>query len=560
MRRAVAAAVAPLAAALVLAGCTALPTAGPVRTADPQIPAGYSVDVLAEGPVADASAQAIVEGFLRASAYGFSDDFSVARQFLAPTIRETWDPTAQLRVYSAAKNPSFARGTDGGVTVTIDQVAVLDASGRYAETRPTPATSGFTLVRGDDDQWRIAVLADGLLISDLNFQQTFSWIPLYFLTTDNASLVPDTRWYPYEGRAAAIVRGLLEGPSGWLAPAIATAFPEGTILGTGGVAVQDGIAVVDLSRAALTATEEQRSLMLTQLHATLSSITEVTSVRITVNGARLDAGVPARELAVPTSVSSPVMISDGALARWNGREVVLVDGAEGLAELEPSDPAVPYEGVDAPTVALSGGDRLITVPTPGIPSVVLYEGADLAPPSIDRHGWIWTTPALNGGSLVAVTGYGASTEVSAPWLTGREADHVRVAADGARVLVVSRLGDATRIELAAVLRDRTGMPTVLGEPILIGESLTDVTDVTWVDQSTVAVLGSVLAEPDDRVHLVTIGGTTTALQLVEDAVSLTSNQNARSIVVATADGRVFVRNGIGWREVAQSVSDPAYSG
>lgn len=560
MRRAVAAVVAPIAAALVLAGCTALPTVGPVRAADPQIPAGYSVDVLAEGPVEDASAQEIVEGFLRASAYGFSDDFSVARQFLAPTIRDTWDPTAQLRVYLAAKNPGFVRGTDGGVTVTIDQVAVLDGSGRYSETRPTPATSGFTLVRGDDDQWRIAVLADGLLISDLNFQQTFSWIPLYFLTVDYASLVPDTRWYPYEGRAAAIVRGLLEGPSGWLSPAIATAFPEDTILGTGGVAVQDGIAVVDLSRAALTATEEQRSLMLTQLHATLSSITEVTSVRITVNGARLDAGEPARELAVPTSVSSPVMISDGALARWNGREVVLVEGAEGLAELEPSDPAVPYDGVDAPTVVLSGGDRLITVPTPGIPPVVLHEGTDLAPPSIDRHGWIWTTPSLTAGSLVAVTGYGAGTEVSAPWLTGREVGHVRVAADGARVLVVSRLGDVTRIELAAVLRDRTGMPTVLGEPIMIGESLTDVTDVTWVDQSTVAVLGSVLAEPDDRVHLLTIGGTTTTLQLVEDAVSLTSNQNARSIVVATADGRLFVRNGIGWRQVAQSVSDPAYSG
>ncbi len=559
MRRAAAVAVAAL-VALVLAGCTALPTTGPVHAANPQIPAAYSVDVLAEGPVVDASAQEIVEGFLRASAYGFSDDFSVARQFLAPAIRDSWDPTAQLRVYSAAKNPGFLRGPDGGVTVTIDQVAVLDSSGRYSETGPTPATSTFTLVRGNDDQWRIAVLADGLLISDLNFQQTFSWIPLYFLTMDYASLVPDTRWYPFEGRAAAVVRGLLEGPSGWLAPAIATAFPEGTILGTGGVSVQDGVAVVDLSRAALTATEEQRSLMLTQLHATLSSITEVTSVRITVNGARLDAGDPAQELSVPTSVSSPVMVSDGALARWNGREVVLIEGAEGLDGLEPSDPAVPYEGVDAPTVVLSGGDRLLSVPTPGIPPAVLHEGTDLAPPSIDRHGWIWTTSAESAGSLVAVTGYGAGTEVSAPWLTGREVTQLRVSADGARVLVVSRLGDGTRIELAAVLRDRTGMPTVLGEPIRIGESLTDVTDVTWVDQATVAVLGSVLAEPDDRVHLVTIGGTTSVLQLVEDAVSLTSNQNARSIVVATSDGRLYVRNGIGWREVAQSVSDPAYSG
>ena len=64
----------------------------------------------------------------------------------------------------------------------------------------------------------------------------------------------------------------------------------------------------------------------------------------------------------------------------------------------------------------------------------------------------------------------------------------------------------------------------------------------------------------DRVHLVTIGGTSTALPPVEDAVSLTANRNARSVVVATADGRLYVRNGIGWREAAQGVSDPGYSG
>lgn len=547
-------------AVLAVAGCTALPSSGPVRTAEPQIPAGYSVDVLAEGPVDGASPQQIVEGFLRTSAYGFSDDFAVARQYLAPQVAARWNPATGARIYSAAKNPGFVRGADGGITITIDQVAALDASGRYSETAPNPATADFTLVRGEDDQWRIAALANGLLISDLNFQQTFSWSPLHFLTEDAATLVPDTRWYPFEGRAAALVRGLLGGPSGWLAPAVATAFPTGTTLGPGGVTVQDGIAVVDLSSGVLSASPEERGLMLAQLHATLASITEVQGVQITVGGQRVDAGEPARELAVPTSVSSPVVIADGALARFNGREVVVVEGSEVLADLEPSDPAVPFEGVDAPTVVLAGGDRLVTVPAPGMTPAVLYEGEGLVPPSIDRHGWIWTSPAQNAGTLPAVTGDGATGAVSAPWLVGRQVTHLRVSADGARVVVVSRDVDAIRIELAAVLRDRTGMPVLLGEPIRIGESLLNASDVTWVDQSSVAVLGSVLSEPADRVHLVTIGGTISVLPPVEEAVALTANRNARSVVVATADGRLFVRNGIGWREAAQSVSDPAYSG
>lgn len=545
-------------ATFALAGCAALPTTGPVRSAAPQIPAGYSVDVLAEGPREDASPREIVEGFLRAAAYGFSDGFAVARQFLAPGV--AWDPTADVRVYSASKNPVFARGDDGGITVTIDQIATLDSSGRYADSLPTPASVDFTLVRGVDNQWRIAVLADGLLISDLNFKQTFSWSPLYFLTEDATTLVPDTRWYPFEERAAAVVRGLLAGPSGWLGPAVTTAFPDGAALGPGGVVVQDGIAVVDLSGAAGAVSDEARGLMLAQLHATLSAITAVSSVQLTVDGERLDSGEQARELELPTSVASPVMLSNGALVRFNGRDLVAVEGVGEMAGLAPSHPAVPFEDVDAPIVVLSGGVRLVTVPRTDTRSTVLYEEDRLVPPSIDRHGWIWTASVRNGGTATVVTGDGVVGSVAAPWLADREVTHLRVSADGARVVVVSRQADATRIELAAVIRDRTGMPLILGEPLRFGEALANVSDVSWVDQSTVAVLGSVLSEPADRVYLLTLGGTTQALPLVEDAVAVAANRNARSLVVATADGRLYVRNGIGWREAAESVSDPAFSG
>ncbi len=97
-------------------------------------------------------------------------------------------------------------------------------------------------------------------------------------------------------------------------------------------------------------------------------------------------------------------------------------------------------------------------------------------------------------------------------------------------------------------------------PPSIGESLSAVSDVTWVDQATLAVLGSPLADAGNQVYLLQVGGPTTVLPVIEDAVSLTANRNARSIVVATTDGRLYVRNGAGWREVAQSIADPAFSG
>lgn len=547
------------AAVLALAGCATLPTSGPVQTADPVIPAGYSVDVLAEGPTEDATTQQIVDGFLRASAYGFTDDFAVARLYLAAGVAERWDPAAQVRVYSAAKNPGIAVGSDGGIRVTVDQVAYVDSDGRYTERAPSPTTTSFTLVRDAAGQWRIAALEDGILISDLNFSQTYSASSLWFPTADATSLVPDIRWYPFEGRATTLVTGLLGGPSGWLQPAVTTAFPQGTRL-RGSVAVQDGVALVNLSGEALGADVAQRALMLAQLHTTLSAVTLVTSVEVTVNGAQFEPLEPAGGLDLPQSVSSPVMVSDGALVRWNGRELAVVPGAEDLSALDPRHPAVPYEGVDVPMVVLSGANRLVTVPTPESPSVGLLELPDLVPPSMDRYGWVWTAAADNPGSLVVVRGDGGIGAVAAPWLSGRTVTHVRLAADGARLAVVSQIGDATRIELAAVVRDRTGTPTTTGEPLQIGDTLTAVSDLSWVDQSTLAVLGSPLADSGNQVHLLQVGGPTTVIPLVEDAVSLSANRNARSLVVATSDGRLYVRNGAGWREVAQPVADPAYSG
>lgn len=551
--------VAVAALALVLGGCATLPMTGPVETASPQIPARYSLDVLAEGPQEDASAEEIVDGFLRASAYGFTDDFAVARSYLAPEIAASWNPAARVHIYSGDQNPAITTAEDGGITVTIEETAGVDDGGRYTAVEASPLTTGFSLVRDAAGQWRIASLDDGVLISDLNFEQTFSASPLQFFTADYSATVPDVRWYPFDDRASAIVRGLLGGPSGWLAASVATAFPEGTRLGARGVTIEDGLATVDLSAHALSASDGERALMAAQLSRSLSVLTTVTSVALTVEGDEFPAG-EAQGLGLPQSVASAVMLSDGALVRWNGRELIPVAGAADLSALEPSHPAVPFADSEAPMVMLAGANQLVTVPTPEQPSALLWDGPNLVAPSIDRYGWVWTSTRANTGSLVAVTADRAVATVSAPWLAGREVLQVRVAGEGARVVVVSRGGGQTRIELAAVSRDRNGMPVALGEPLRIGDALSVVSDVTWVDQYTVAVLGATISDSGARPHLLPIGGPASVLETVEDAVAITSSRNVRSMMLATADGRLYVREGISWRAVAESVSDPAFSG
>ncbi|HZK05408.1 MAG TPA: LpqB family beta-propeller domain-containing protein [Actinomycetaceae bacterium] len=548
-----------LAVLLVLTGCTSLPRSGAVVEAERRIPPGYGVDVLAEGPAPGASPEDIVEGFLRASAYGHADDFMVASQYLADGV--LWNPLEQVRVYAADSSPTYTTSSDGGISVTVDQVATVDSVGRYRIDEESDHTSRFSLVRSSDEQWRIASLEGGLLVSDINFRQTFGVSSLHFLTQDISATVPELRWYPLQDRVTHIVAGLLDGPSGWMQVGVTTAFPPGTELGPGGVSVADGLAVIDLTNEILEANDQQLALAYAQLTATLATVAGVATIEIRTPNAVVDPPEFAVDLALPQSAPGPVLLASGQLARYSGSGLQVIPGTPDLSDRNPRDPAVPHEDVDAPRVVIADdGASLLTVPDNGSEPAVLFSGTDLVPPSTDRYGWIWTGSAADASSLVTMRGDGTENRIGASWLQGRTLSHVRVADDGARAVVVSHSGLDTFVELVGVGRDGLGRPRALGEPLQIAESLDQVLDVAWVDQTSLVVLGSQLSEGAARVYRVSIGGPITILPAVEDAVSVASNRNERSVVVATEDGYLYVRSGAGWRSVLTGIRDPVFSG
>ena len=91
-------------------------------------------------------------------------------------------------------------------------------------------------------------------MSEPIFDSVYRAAPLYFLTPDRGSLVPEVRWFPARNTATYAVRELLEGPSPWLRDAVRTGFPEGTRLAVESVPVDsDGTADVDLTTAVATA-------------------------------------------------------------------------------------------------------------------------------------------------------------------------------------------------------------------------------------------------------------------------------------------------------------------
>ncbi|HLS73445.1 MAG TPA: LpqB family beta-propeller domain-containing protein, partial [Actinomycetaceae bacterium] len=164
------------------------------------------------------------------------------------------------------------------------------------------------------------------------------------------------------------------------------------------------------------------------------------------------------------------------------------------------------------------------------------------------------------GTVQAYQPNGASSSVTASWLEDATVRALRISRDATRALVVRENDGVVQAEVAAVMRDPDGRPVSLGDPVVICEMLVTAGDATWVDEQTVAVLGTSGADTTTAVHLVTIGGPTTVLPAIEGATRVVAGTGDRSLIVGTEDGSLYERNGLGWTLTGSDVYDPTLPG
>lgn len=572
-RARVAAAGAGLVTALaVLAGCVSIPTSGPIATGSPA-PVDEDLPVpLAALPQRDDTPEGIVTGFLSAARAGVFDDFDVAREFLTRTADGSWDPWERLLV--AASDPELSLEGDTVVAV-VELAGSVDASGVFEEAPPgSEVTLSFGMRRDAAGQWRIADLPSGIVIRDSAFQASFSPVPVYFATPDWQLAVPELRWLPKQSLLRETVQALFAGPSPWLADGVATAAPA---IGAPVEVGEEGSGVVTIALPAEVYqeswAEERRGHLQAQLEATLTTGRlrgVVSSVALTVaspNGPQPFNLQPDEVSSLDTDPqprSGPFAIVDGVVAEVGGEAPEPVPDLAPLTSLDaPNHPAV---SADATVwVVLDGTTRLVLLPADSAEPETLLTGEDLLPPSVDRFGWIWTGERDSDGTLTVVSPDGETVSVDAPMLLDRQVRSMRVSRDGARIAIASQDADGrTSIQVASIVRaaDADGEPRALGDGALtVGASLTEVTELAWSTEQTLAVLGVGAGSEQQALHQVTVGGPTTLLQVVaERTVGLAAARGNEGIYVVDADGVLRLLRGSSWVEVTTEVTDPVFPG
>lgn len=550
----------------VLTACGGIPTSGQIVPHDEIDTEDTIVDVggEAQAPLPGDTPEGIVYGFLEAMTF-YEPNYETARKFLTPTAAREWQPDLATIIYDS--EPLIEATDANRVNLTLTVAATLESSRDYTPAEPgTERTFELELepVRGE---WRITNPPTGLVVRDADFDAEFRSYSLFYFDPSFSALVPDPVYLPARGRVPTLLaQELLEGPSPWLAPAVYTAFPEGTHLAVDAVTVTNGEAEVRLSEDALDGTEEQRSHLVQQLAWTLGQLRNVSDL-VVHSGPRLLAETPVRGLpeADPAQVPMPRLfaVAESGLVRFDEGDVITpVPGPLGEFERPITEFAVDPRMSEAAVVD-EGRTSLIWSPL-AVPAEVkiIADGQELRSPTFDRTGLVWVVEGTGAGSrLLAVAPSAELVTVSADALGGRSIEAIAMAADGTRIAVVSE----GSVYVGLVVR--TGWPaeiSVQGLRRLDGSQIDGVaTDVAWHQPNELAVLirGDVETGMAERAYVVSLDTLAISSQgEVPGAVSLTANwREPRDLVAGGTDFLLRQQPTLNWATV-DSLRSPAFPG
>ncbi len=547
-------------ATLAVGGCTALPRSGDVHQFAIEVPAREPIEQFGSSPQAGADPAHLLEAFLLASSAGISDDYQTARQYLVPSADQAWHPESQVVIYAADSSPSVRlvnEDEEAGkaeVAVTLDTVGTLAANGELEESPAKARTTvKFQLERNSVGEWRISSLENAAFLSRSAFESSYQLSRLYFVATDEGTLVADQRWIPRKRSASHLVDRLLEGPRESLSPAVLADLGKGLALSTGGVEVEDRVARVDLE-GDFPQDRRESSLLLWSLDQTLRQEMSVTSVQVRINTVVLE------EDSLPAgpeySLERIVAVAGGDIVSGSP-SATSVAVAEDLAPTGVKSPAVgPLR--DSPVAWLGeDGTNLHILYLNGVePRVV--ELTNPGAPSVDRHGNVWITTGKRS-DRVTVVAPGKDPETAVTGLApGTRLGSVSVSPDAAQAVLLVEGPGGGEVWVGTIETGRDGEHRIA--ELRVEERISDAAlDVSWAGDTRLVAL---VAGGDGNATVVSaeLGGWSQQSGAPGGVDRVTAGPAPNAVITQRGDSEAFKRSGAAWVELGEDLRGIRYAG
>ena len=530
-----------------LAGCSSIPSSGPIVRGDrvDVLQNDVNVRVIARPPARGMDPEALVRGFLAACA-SVADGDDTARMYLTGDASAAWNPQHLIDVYDITGLTVTADHSDS-VKVVAPLLGTIDASRHYRVADPGAMMSVTLGLSQVDGQWRIDQAPPALFLGEGDVARSFRAHAVYFLDPTMHRLVPEYVMVPTvsQNTPTALIDALLAGPED--TQALTTAIPPSTMLVNAGSMPDYGVVTVPLSNDVLAASGAQREAMFAQITWTLARLPAVGAVRVAVGGVPLQDGTgrstfttadlssydPSR---ADTTRSLMFVGSGDVRTLRSGRDETLVPTAR-VAEVSASQDLTMI-------AAISEGHRILES-LRGDAVSTLATGGDLAAPTVVPGGDVWYLDReANAGGLFVWNPESGVSQVSTGLPKRARILDYALAPDGVRIALIVNDGATTTLRVGAVVRRQDGSLRLEGLA-RVEQRLSAVSAVAWSSEATLAVLGSVGAVAVQPIGITLPTGALTLLGGPANPVSLAAAPG-EPVVVGDQSGQLWQLIGARW--------------
>lgn len=518
-------------AAVGLAGCSAIPSSGPVvqgARVDVVRNDGY-VRVIARPPVAGMSPDALVRGFLNASA-SVADGDDTARKYLTFAASAAWNSSYHTEVYDAgALTISIERNDTARITAPL--LGVIDARHRYHVADPGAVMQQDLHLSQESGEWRIDQAPNGLFLGQGDVARSFRSHPVYYLDADGTRLVPEYVMLPLgtNNVLAALAREALATPTrpGLSSPGQGRAQLQFANNGGGFF----GVASVGLDRRVLSLPAQDRDGLIAQLTWTLTALSDIYSVSVQVDGQTLSSSNGATSFTRSDLSTFDPSRSSGNHTLVYVRDANIWSLSNGLPRLLRSGDAAAEATVSDDgrlVVAVSATRKLLYVASSSDAATFVAAGSDLAAPAILSTGEAWFVDREAKGRLVTWD----STNGVRPVNTGLPARarilDFAIAPDESRIAVIVNDGATTTLRLGSIVVE-DGVTKLVGL-VRVEQRLSTAIAVAWISESELGVIGAVGAVAVQPISVTLPLGSVSLIGGPANAVSLAAVPGAPMIV------------------------------
>ena len=510
------------------------------------------IRVIASRPQPGMSQEQIVSGFLNASASS-DNDFAIAREYLVPNKKISWNPTKTIEVYEGQGQFQFINENQIDFSAALH--SQVNESSRIVLANPEDQLLKTFKLKKVEDQWRIDLDFDGLVISKTDLDRSFSFYPLWFVDPSKSFLVPETVILPraITANATRLMQLLLLGPSEQFKDSVITAFPMGSSLSIDSVPISNGVANVNLNEVVLKAASQERQLLAAQIVKTLTRISEVNSIQIKVGTQNLSI------LNAPINQSAPTWDKYYSDSNRNNDAYFITENKLWKNTFENKSPIGKPE-IDSKLWSFGTSNRAETLYAlldetktnlniysylPQFKETV-YSFTNISNPRIDALDTVW----VNTNNQPSVFSRDQKLNLIAQNFDLGNIVEIIPAPDASRVLLIVRTVYGTELRMANVVRNPgtlvlTNIQKIMRDGFSIAKA-------TWQDESTVLYFNSD-SQPVSIYSLDIFTGLSRSIYSVNGVKDIAGTAR-KSTLLEINDGTILQRVTGEWKAIPNSKS------